>query len=151
MIGLYWPFIGSKVSFLKPYDGEGMETMYQQAQIFWNKLDSFSPVFFIICLLVGIFMAYWYYGPYNEQAHRHYLVKHWAKFLGICAVISLVATFAVAYVAAPPRVSGSLSMEILLAIGNAIYSVIVYLIASFVWCNWLNTNAYRFLKINKKN
>ena len=145
-----WPFIGSKVSFLKPYEGEGMATMYQQALGFWNKLDSVSPIFVIIFLAVGILMAYLYYGPYNEQAHRHYLVKHWVKFLVVCAVISLIATFAVAYVAVPPRMNGTLSMEILLAINNAVYAAAVFLATSFVWCNWLPTNAYRLLKFNRK-
>lgn len=149
MFGI-WPFISSKVSFLKPYEGEGMETMYQQALGFWNKLDSVSPVFVIIFILFGILLAYLYYGPYNEQAHRHYLVKHWAKFLIVCAVISLIATFSVAYVAAPPRMNGTLSMEILLAIDNAVYAAGVFLATSFVWCNWLPTNAYRLLKFNRK-
>lgn len=150
MLGLYWPFIGSKVSFLKPYERDGLENMYQQAEGFWNKMDSVSFVFVIIFFAVGILIAYWYYGPYNEQAHRHYLIKHWAMFLGISAVVSLVATFVVAYFAAPPIVNGSLSMEFMLAIGNAIYAVGIYLVTSFVWCNLLPTNAYRFLKINKK-
>lgn len=147
-----WPFIGSKASFLKPYEGEeGMATMYQQALSFWNKLDSVSPIFVIIFLAVGILMAYLYYGPYNEQAHRHYLVKHWAKFLIVCAVISLIATFAVvSYMAVPPRMNGTLSMEILLAINNAVYAAVVFLATSFVWCNWLPTNAYRLLKFNRK-
>lgn len=152
MIGFYRPFVGTKVSFLKPYEGEGMETMYQQAQIFWNKLDSVSLVFIIIFLLVGILMAYVYYGPYNEKPHRHYLVKHWVKFLIICAIVSLVPTFAIAYVVAPPRVNGSLPMEILLSIGNAIYSAVIFLGISLVWCNFerFPTNAYRFFKFNKK-
>ena len=137
---------------MKPYDGDNMVQMYQQAQIFWNKLDSVCPVFVIIFILVGILMAYMYYGPYNEQPHRHYLVKHWAKFLGFCAVVSLVATFVVAYVAATPRVNGYLSIEILLAIGNTIYSVGIFFVTSLVWCNCkrLPTNAYRFWKFNKK-
>ncbi len=148
MLGFYKLFIGSKVSFLKPY--EGMDTMYQQALVFWNKLDSVSFVFIIIFLVLGILGAYIYYGPYNEQARRHYLVKHWLKFLGISALVGLVVTFAVAYIAAPPRVNGSWSIEIMLAIGNAILVALVYLVTSLVWCNFLPTNAYRFLKINKK-
>lgn len=150
MLGLYRLFVGSKASFLAQFEGEGKETLYQQAMLFWNKLDSWSLLLFIVAIIIGLFGAWYYYVPYNKQAHRHYLVRHWVKFLVVNLVVCLVASGVFAFCVAKPIIMGAVPFLLKLAMGNALYAAFVYVLISLVWCNTgLNTNAYRFLKFKK--
>lgn len=146
-LGLY-PFIGSHSAFLKPYSGEGQEALYQQAMLFWNKLDSVSFLFPLICVIVGGIIAWYYYMPFNNTPHRHYKPKYWWIMMAVCAVLCFLLTLGVAVVCAPPKNEGTKVLELKLALNNMLYSVIVYGFVSLVWCNWrrAKTNAYRYLK-----
>ena len=47
----------------------------------------------------------------------------------------------------PPKIDGSFVLELKIALANAIYSIIVYVLISWIWCQFnLPTNAYRYLK-----
>jgi len=104
-------------------------------------------ILIVIVILLGVLLAIWYYKPYNEQPGRHYKPKYWFIFLGITFFLVLITTFLLEYIVVEPRLPGALSVEIRIALGNAIYATLLYFITSFVWCNWLPTNAYRLLKI----
>ena len=64
----------------------------------------------------------------------------------ITFVTSFATTLVFEYIVATPKLDGAFMLEVKIALGNAIYATLVYFITSFVWCNWLPTNAYRLLK-----
>ena len=78
---------------------------------------------------------------------RHYLPKHWLMFLLATFLVSLLFTLGCEYIVTEPKLQGSFGLELRIAIGNAIYASLLYFVASFVWCNWLKTNAFRIFKI----
>lgn len=143
MLGIYKLFIGSKPSFLRPFEGE--EALYQQATIFWNKLDSAAFWLPVIILVVGGGLAYYYYGPFNNQSGRHYHPKCWYGMMVVCAVVSSFLSFILPVCLVGTSFNGSLGLEIKLAFGNMCYAIVFYFIVSFVWCKWGKTNAYRYL------
>lgn len=144
-LGLY-PFIGSKSAFLKPYSGVEQEALYQQAMLFWNKLDSVSFLFPLILVIVGGISVWYYYVPFNNTPHRHYKPKYWWMMMAVCAIMCFLLTLGVALVCAPPKFEGTKVLEFKLALSNMLYAVIAYGFVSFIWCNFGKTNAYRYLK-----
>lgn len=145
MLEVYKLFIGSKPSFLRPFAGEGQEALYQQATIFWNKLDSAAFWLPIIILIVGGGLAAYYYGPFNNQPERHYLPKWWYGMMVVCAVISFFLSFILPMCLVGTSFNGSLGLEIKLAFGNMCYAIVLYFVVSLFWCKWGKTNAYRYL------
>ena len=122
------------------------ETLYNQAKTFWRHLEGSSIVIIILFLLCGIGMAYAYYMPYNEKAGRHYHPLHWCIFMLVTFIVTLLFTLAFEYIAVEPKLPGAFTVELKIALGNAIYASFIYLITSIVWCNLLPTNAYRIFK-----
>lgn len=139
----YEYFVGSKVSFLKPYQGDGQEALYQQASMFWDKLDSLAVLYVFAFLLIGIAMAYSYYGPFNNQPGRHYKPQYWWCFFIVCAVLCFAVTLGVAIGFAGTKFSGTFLVEFKLALLNAAYSLVVYWLSSIAWCKSGKTNAYK--------
>jgi len=120
--------------------------LYSQARSFWQQLEAHSFTLPIIILVLGIGFAAFYYKPYNDLPHRHYKPRYWLLFLLITFIITFLVTWGFEYYAVHPRLKGANWLEVKIAIGNAIYTCIVYLLVSIVWCNWLPTNAYRIFK-----
>lgn len=145
MLGIYKIFIGGKPSFLRPFEGEGQEALYQQATIFWNQLDSIAFWLPFVVAIVGGGLAYYYYGPFNNKPGRHYLPKYWWGTMVVCAVVSFLLSLLIPMGLVGTSFKGSLGLECKLAFGNMIYSILFYLIISFIWCRWGKTNAYRYL------
>lgn len=127
----------------------GNDALYKQAKIFWSTLDSNAMVIIVIFLILGILLASYYYTTYNNMPHRHYHPKQWLGWLLITSVLSLMVSFVVLLIMAPARLHGAMFLEIKISFANAIYAAIIYFVMSFVWCNWLPTNAYRMFKIKK--
>ena len=144
LIKLYSWIAGSMTDFLKPFKEN--DALYNQARAFWGKLESNSMMIVIICLFFGIALAVYYYKPYNEKPGRHYTLKHWGLFLFVTFILVFAVTLGFEYLAVAPKINGAFGLEAKIALGNAIYASIVYLITSVVWCNALPTNAYRFFK-----
>ena len=145
-LGLYKWIIGTMSDFVKQFQDN--ETLYNQARNFWGRLEASSIIIVGIFIALGIVMAYTYYKPYNEKPGRHYKPKHWWIFGGITFVMSLVITLLAVYFMVPPKIDGSFVLELKIAVANAIYSSLVYVIISWIWCQFnLPTNAYRYLKI----
>lgn len=142
----YQILIGTKASFLKPYEGDGQEALYRQASLFWDKLDSFSIVFILLPVFIGVFAAWYYYKPFNEQPNRHYLPKYWRLFFVMSTIVSLVVTFVAALVFAYPRLSGTWTIELRIALQNAFWNILVYMFVSVLICRKCKTNAYRMFK-----
>lgn len=143
LLKFYQLLIGNKASFLQPYTGDGQEDLYSQASLFWDKLDGLSIVFILLFFLIGVLAAWFYYKPFNEQPNRHYLPKYWWMFFIASAIVSFLVTFGAALGIANPRISGTWTIEMRIALQNALLTLVIYLLASVFICKKCTTNAYR--------
>jgi len=144
LFDIYTWATGKQASFLNNFNGN--DQLYAQAQQFWNTLESNAIVYFAIFFLLGIGLAYYYYTPFNNQPGRHYHPKWWGIFLGVCFVSTLLLTLGAAYLIATPKLDGAFTLELKLSLVNSLYACVLYVLTSWVYCNWLPTNAYRLLK-----
>lgn len=145
LLKLYEWIIGTMSDFAKQFQDN--ETLYNQAKKFWSNLEASSIIIVGIFIVLGIIMAYTYYKPFNDKPGRHYKPKYWWLFLGITFILSFLITLGAAYFMVPPKIDGSFVLELKIALANAIYSIIVYVLISWIWCQFnLPTNAYRYLK-----
>ena len=60
--------------------------------------------------------------------------------------MAFLLTLGFEYIAVAPYLKGALLLETKIALGNGIYASALYLIVSVLWCNALQTNAYRLFK-----
>lgn len=144
LLKLYEWIAGKMTDFLSQFQNN--ESLYQQARVFWNKLEGISTILLLIFLVLGILFAVIYYKPYNNKPGRHYTPKHWLIFLGITIVMAFLLTLGFESIAVTPRLAGAWNLELMIALGNAIYASAVYFIVSVLWCNLRPTNAYRLFK-----
>lgn len=144
LLKLYSYFAGTMPDFASQFKNN--ESLYKQAIAFWNKMEGFSIFIVLLFVIMGILMAFLYYGPYNKQPGRHYTPYHWLGFLAATFILTFLVTLGFEYFAASPRLNGAMFLQTKIAFGNALYASSLYFITSFVWCNWLPTNAYRLLK-----
>lgn len=145
LLKLYEWITGTMADFTKPFRNN--DILYNQARAFWGRLDVSSIIIVAIFVLLGIAMAYTYYGPFNNKPGRHYKPKYWWSYLCATFILTLLVTLGCEYVIAQPKLDGSFVLELKIAVANAIYSSIIYLIISWIWCQFnLPTNAYRYLK-----
>lgn len=145
LLKLYEWIIGTMSDFARQFQDN--ETLYNQARKFWSNLEASSIIIVGIFIVLGIIMAYTYYKPFNDKPGRHYKPKYWWIFLGITFILSFLITLGAAYFMVPPKIEGSFVLELKIALANAIYSIIVYVLISWIWCQFnLPTNAYRYLK-----
>lgn len=145
LLNFYKWIAGSKSDFINQFHNN--EVLFGKANSFWQQLEAHSWFFLVIILVLGIGLAAFYYKPYNELPHRHYKPSHWLIFLGITFLLAFFSTWLYEYLSAKPQLHGANWLEVKFAIGNALYTVVIYFVTSFVWCNLLPTNAYKFLKI----
>lgn len=144
LLDLYAWIAGSMSNFTKPFQEN--EALYNQAKSFWKHLDGSMMIVIAIFIFLGITLAAYYYKPYNEKPGRRYTPLHWGFFLAMVFALTLAVTFVFEYVTVKPTLQGAMVLEFKVALGNAIYAALLYLITSVVWCNTLPTNAYRLFK-----
>lgn len=142
---LYGWMASSKSDFTRNFRDN--EILLSQANKFWTNIESSSMIILLISIVVGIMMAWSYYGPYNNKPGRHYRPRYWFIFMLLVIVLTLILTLGFECLAYPPQLQGAFVLELKIALINAIYAIGVYLLASFIWCNTLPTNACRILKI----
>lgn len=135
---------GTKSDFTRPF--RDSETMLSQANKFWGTLESSTIFILLIFFFTGIIMASIYFGPYNNKPGRHYRPRYWFMFMLVTLIVAFVATIGFECIACPPKLDGALVLELKIALGNSIYAIGTYLMASIIWCNTLPTNACRILK-----
>ncbi len=142
-----------KIFFLLPSRGKfleefaGNDQLKAQAELVWRQLDGLSPILLILTAVLGIGLSIYYYTGYNEMPGRHYKIKHWGIWATIAFILSLVVTAVIEYVGIKTNLrSGLTSLYWLCALNNALYCIILYFLTSLVWCNFFQTNAYKFLK-----
>ena len=143
-LGCYKLIIGSMSDFTRPFQEN--EQLFKQAKLFWNKLDGLVWIPLVASLILGIIFLYWYYVPYNNRPGRHYKLIHWSKFLGITFIVSLLVSIICLFSMAPSSLQGADVLELKIATTNAFGASFIYLLGSWIWCNFLPTNACRFLK-----
>lgn len=145
LLKLYKWIAGGMPDFTRPFQDN--EALYKQAQVFWNKLDSFSLFIVLTFIVLGVFLTVWYYKPYNNLPGRHYKPIHWFYFLIATFCLTFLLTWGLEYIAVEPKLKGSTWLQIRIALGNAIYASGLYTFISWIWCQFnFPTNAYRFLK-----
>lgn len=144
LLDLYEWIAGNMSDFTRPFrENENLAT---QAKNFWRDLENASVGFIFIAALVAILAAVIYYIPFNNKPGRHYRPLYWFLFWCATLLISFGLTFGYEYIFCEPKLNGALLLELKIAFGNAIYSILLYLIISIVWCWSLPTNAYRIFK-----
>ncbi len=136
----------SKGKFLNQFANN--ENLKNQATQVWKSLEGWTPILLGLTAIIGIGLASYYYTAYNEQPGRHYKVKYWGIWLVISFVFTFIATLAIEYFGIKTNLhTGLTSLYWLTALNNALYTIGLYFLTSFVWCNCFSTNAYRFLKL----
>ena len=145
LLDLYKWIAGSMSNFTKPFQQN--EALFNQAKAFWRHLEGSTMVTIFIFIVLGIVLAALYYKPYNDKPGRHYKPTHWLIFLAVTFGLTFLFTWGFEYIAVKPVLKGALMLEMKIALGNAIYASILYIVTSVVWCNALPTNAYRLFKI----
>lgn len=144
-IELYGWIAGSQSDFTKPFQKN--EALYNQAKVFWGNLNGSMAFIIAIFLILGIAFAAYYYMPYNNSPGRHYKPIHWLFFLAMALAFPFALTWGFESIAVKPVLKGAVMLEMKIALCNAVYASLVYIITSVVWCNALPTNAYRYFKI----
>lgn len=145
LLKIYSWLAGTMNDFTAPFRND--ETLYNQATTFWHKLDNSSIGFVIAMFVIGIMLAYFYYGPFNNQPGRKYTPQWWGIMCGVAAGLTFFVTLILEYIAAKPIMLGAWNVEIKIALCNAIYSSVIYFLISIIVCNSnIKTNAYKLFK-----
>lgn len=128
--------------------GIANEQLIAKVDKLWGDLDELSLILLLGGIAIGVLIAIIYYTAYNEMPGRHYKVKHWGIGFFVTLLITLLFSAAIEYFGLKTSIkSGLMSLYCICALNSALYSLIAYLLVSFIWCNCLPTNAYKFLKL----
>ena len=148
MLNLYDWGLPNQAAHLSGYKNN--DSLYNTARLLWNNLDSASMYFLATAIIVGlIIVAYYYYG-YNKLPGRKYKISHWAIWLGVTALVTLLLTMVWGNIFVPSTLKEQSGFILRVSLINGLYASAVYFISSFIICNIpVPTNAYRFLKIGK--
>ena len=130
LLPIYKLFVGTQTEFTRPFREN--EALFKQAQAFWNKLESCSLIILLIFVVLGIALAASYYQPYNNMPGRHYTPMHWIGFLIGTFIITLLVTLGFEYFAVPPKLDGAFVLELRIAVGNAVYATLLFILTSWV-------------------
>ena len=139
LIGLYKPFVGTEAKFLDNYPPETQDI----AQKFWNNLNDSCLFLILFFILVSIILCVYYFTFYNEKPGRHYKPSHWGGFYIATLVFSFIGTAVLGYLLNNTSLNDSSYLIWEIALGNLLYSFLLYGVLSFVWFWKLPTNAYR--------
>lgn len=148
IIGLYGWILPGKGELLARYRDN--DALYNSAVSLWNSVEDSSFVFLIIAVVTGVLFSCLYYYLYNIFPGRKYRLRHWFIWLAMAAAISFALTLGAGYGLVQSNLQEKSSFLMKISFVNAMYSVIIYFVTSFISCNIpLKTNAFRFLKIGR--
>lgn len=139
LIGVYKLFVGTESKFIDSVN-EGSQDL---AESFWASLNSSCLFFVLFLVVISVCLCIYYFTAYNEQPGRHYRRTHWVGFYIGTVVFMFLGTAGLGYILTNPTVKGSESLIWDIALGNAVYSIAIFGVLSFIW--WLfalPTNAY---------
>ena len=147
-LDLYKWIAGSKSDFLRTFQNEDLDEnpLLNQATSFWNHLESSGIVIIAIFAILGIALAFIYYGPYNNKPGHHYRPAHWIGFWICTFIVTFLFTWGIEAIMVKPKLDGASMLEMKIALGNAVYAFALFLLTSIIWCMALPTNAYRLFK-----
>ena len=140
----FYPAIPSERAFVNSFN----ENLQGIAKHFWHDLNGIAPFFIVTAIGVGVATCWYYYRPYNNKPGRHYKPSHWFKFMLICFLLTLGVTLGFEHFIKTTLNGAGMTM-FWIALNNALYSIVVYFVMSLMWCNFLPTKAYRYLKLKK--
>jgi uncharacterized membrane protein len=127
----FYFLLPSKGRFLSNFDNEELKA---QADLLWRQLDGTLFWLFFGALVLGILIAYVYYGPFNERPGRHYQIKWWVLFVVITLGVTLLSSVALEYTMTSTHLKSNVaSLFWLCALNNAIYGIVIYLIVSVIY------------------
>lgn len=145
LLPLYKWIAGSTADFTSQFKNN--ETLFNQARSYWNKMEASSIILVCMFFILGVGMACYYYGPYNNHPGRHYKPNHWLGFLGGTFLLTFVLTMLFLQIAVSSNLDGVILLHLKMAFANALYSSALYLLVSWIWCQCnIPTNACRFFK-----
>lgn len=126
------------------------ESLYNMARSFWDSLESASIYFIVAFIAIGLALVCFYYYVYNKWPGRKYKIQHWALWLGITAVVTIIATIGLGSAIVSSNLQEKFGFILRISLISGIYAILIYFVASLIICNIpVSTNAYRFLKIGK--
>ncbi len=138
----------SKAAYLNRYQGD--DNLYNAARSLWNSMDTAGVYFLISAIAVGLILVLFYYYGYNRFPGRKYKISHWAIWLGVTSVVTILLTLLLGNVLVSSNLKEQSGFILRISLINGLYSAVVYLLATLIICNIpVPTNAYRFLKIGK--
>ena len=130
---------------------EGLSNSLSQDDL--SSLLSCEDSLFYSCMICALLPVVLYYAFYTKGCFwgYHYRVKHWGGWM---VVFILIMTM-IAWLWPLQELDNNLSIdygeieriEWRLYWANVAIFVSTYLVGSWLWCQFLPTNAYRFLKI----
>lgn len=145
---IYTWLAGSQNDFIRQFQDN--EELSKLAQSFWSRLEGNLGILLIIAIVIGAITAGLYYMWFNNKPGRHYHPwRWWIPFSVVAFVIVFVLSWLIEFVACGASLRGAIGVQVKVAIVNAIYAGLVYVIVSVIWCNGLPTNAYRLFKFTK--
>ncbi len=126
------------------------ESLYNMARSLWNSLDSELFYFMITFMAIGLVLVCFYYYVYNKWPGRKYRIQHWALWLGITGVVTIIAILCLGSALVTSNLQEKFGFILRISLISGIYAILIYFVASLIICNIpVPTNAYRFLKIGK--
>ena len=150
--GLYdWALPYDETSFVDSYHSQN-DALTERLHTWWQTFAGADMWYILIFVACAFMFALWYYTDFNNRPGRHYTPKWWGLFGLWNMIATLILTFVVSYFLITNQQgygTKTMTLQISLAFINAVYSAVAYLFFSFVWCNWLPTNAYKLLNISK--
>ena len=144
LLKLYSWIAGTMNDFTKQFADN--KNLYNQARKFWNDLEGISLILILIPVCIGIVGAVYYYKWYNNKPGRRYTPIHWLYLFVGTILATLFITWVVEFFMVDPKLSGAQALEWKIAFGNAIYASGIYFLISLIWCNTMQTNAYKMFK-----
>ena len=139
LISIYKPFVGKEPNFVDSFPQDTQDL----AEHFWASLNSSCLFFVLFLVVISVCLCIYYFTAYNEQPGRHYRRTHWVGFYIGTVVFMFLGTAVLGYILTNPTVKGFESLIWDIALGNAVYSIAIFGVLSFIW--WLfalPTNAY---------
>lgn len=119
-------------------------------EIFMNSLLACEDKLFISCIGCALLLVFLYYGLYTKRCFwgYHYRVKHWVGWIiGFFIIMTAVAWLWPLQELEEPKTIDIETIQWRLYWGNVVLYSFTSLFLSWFWCQFLPTNAYRFLKI----
>lgn len=141
LISFYKFFVGTESKFVDSVNVGSQDL----AENYWSSLNSSCLFFILFLVIMSICLCAYYFTAYNEQPGRHYRRTHWIGFYIGTVLFIFLGTVGLGYLLTNPTVKGSASLIWDIAVGNAVYSIIIFGVLSVAWWLWFPTNAYRLI------